>query len=199
MYLTLLKGFTTGGSLIVAIGAQNAFVIRQGLMKRHLFLTAFLCSFIDSVLITFGVLGFGEMISAYPNLMIASKYFACLFLFIYGALSLKSAFKDKALQDSTEATSWKQTLVLLLAFSLLNPHVYLDTVLLLGCIACQHPEHEKIYFAVGAISASFIWFFSLTYGSRLFAPYLKNPIAWKIIDTVVAITMWAIAIALLNL
>lgn len=198
MYLALLKGFASSASLIMAIGAQNAFVIRQGLRRNHLLLTAFLCSLIDALLIVVGVLGFGQMISAYPLLIEITKYFAIIFLFVYGAFSLKSAFKAKRLENEQEKInqSRKKTVLMLLAFSLLNPHVYLDTVVLLGSIASQHPINEQIYFAFGAIGASFSWFFTLTYGSRFLAPLLKQASAWKIIDTFIALTMWGIAVSL---
>lgn len=199
MFLVLLKGFASSASLIVAIGAQNAFVIRQGLLQNHLFLTALLCSLIDAILITIGVLGFGQVISAYPLLIEITNYIAIAFLFAYGALSLKSAFTNKKLENErNQATqSRKKTVLLLLALSLLNPHVYLDTVILLGSIASQHSLDEQFYFAIGAISASFIWFFSISYGSRLLAPFLRNSLAWKIIDICIAFTMWGIATSLM--
>lgn len=199
MLLTLLKGFGTSGSLIVAIGAQNAFVIQQGLQRRHLFLTALFCSVIDALLILLGVLGFGKLISAFPLTIVLSKYFAILFLFAYGFLSLKSCLKSKWIDNDKvpELTSVKKTLLLLLALSLLNPHVYLDTVILLGSIASQLPEEEQIYFTLGAISASFLWFFSITYGSYLLAPLLAKKSAWRMIDGFIALTMWGMAISLI--
>ncbi|MBS3903163.1 MAG: amino acid transporter [Anaplasmataceae bacterium] len=187
------------GSLIVAIGAQNAFVIRQGLLRRHLLLTALLCSLIDALLIILGVLGFGQIVSSYPGLVELSKWFAIIFLGFYGAVSLKSAFKPKSLEGAEEKPfpSRKKTILLLLALSLLNPHVYLDTVILLGSIASQQPVHEQMYFALGAVSASFVWFFAITYGSRFLSPFLRKQSSWRIIDGVVALTMWGIAMTLL--
>lgn len=200
MIVALLKGFTTGAGLIIAIGAQNAFVIRQGFLRRHLFLTAILCSSIDAFLIILGVLGFGKIISAYPLSIEIAKYFAVVFLFFYGVLSLKSAFQAHSLIDNQKyaLASVKNTLFLILGLSLLNPHVYLDTVILLGSIASQQPVQEQLYFALGAISASFSWFFALTYGSHLLAPFLQNPKAWKMIDILIALMMWAIAITLIK-
>lgn len=199
MYSILLKGFTVSGGLIMAIGAQNAFVIKQGLTRRHLFVTALLCSLIDAVLIFSGILGFGELISSYPVFLVISKYFAVAFLTVYGFISLKSAFKAKSLRAAEEEflPSIKKTVLIILALSLLNPHVYIDTVVLLGSIASQHAEEEKIFFALGAISASFAWFFSITYGSRFLAPLLQHPNSWRVIDTLVAATMWVIAVGLL--
>lgn len=198
MYFALLKGFVSSASLIVAIGAQNAFVIRQGLLQNHLLLTALICSLIDAVLITLGVLGFGQMITTYPLLIGITKFFAIVFLFIYGIASLKSVFKSKTLENekTDDAPSRKKTILLLLALSLLNPHVYLDTVILLGSIAAEHPLNEKLYFAIGAVGASFSWFFSLSYGSRFLAPFLCHAFSWKIIDAIIAFIMWAIALNL---
>lgn len=200
MFFIALKGFMTGGSLIMAIGAQNAFVIKQGLMRRHLFLTAMLCSGIDAILISFGVLGFGQIVSSVPLFLELAKYFAFIFLLIYGALSLKSAFTSKSLEELQEncLPSLKRTTLMLLALSLLNPHAYLDTVILLGSIASHLPLHEQVYFAVGAIASSFGWFFALTYGSRYLSPLLQKPIAWRIIDTLVAFMMWGIAYCLIQ-
>ncbi len=199
MLLTLLKGFGTSGSLIVAIGAQNAFVIRQGMLRRHLFMTALVCSMIDALLILLGVLGFGQLISAYPLSIQISKYFAIIFLFFYGVISLKSSLKPKTLESGKEQEppSAKKTIFFLLALSLLNPHVYLDTVILLGSIASQQPPHEQIYFTLGAISASFLWFFAVTYGSYLLAPFLSKPNAWRIIDGLITLIMWGIATSLI--
>lgn len=198
MYLALLKGFASSASLIVAIGAQNAFVIRQGLLQNHLLLIALLCSLIDALLILVGVLGFGRVISVYPLFIEITKYFAIAFLFVYGVFSLKSAFKNKTFENERHQVvpSRKKTVFVLLALSLLNPHVYLDTVILLGSIATQHPLHEQPFFALGAISASFVWFFSLSYGSRFLAPFLNHSIAWKIIDICIAFIMWGIALNL---
>lgn len=128
-----------------------------------------------------------------------AKYFAVIFLFIYGALSLKSAFSSKSLSEKEDnlLPSVKKTILLILALSLLNPHVYLDTVVLLGSIASQQPAHELAYFAIGAIIASFAWFFTITYGSHFCAPFLRNPFCWKIIDLIVATMMWFIAITLI--
>lgn len=199
MFLIALKGFTMSGSLIMAIGAQNAFLIRQGLTRRHLFFSAFLCSLLDSILILLGVVGFGTIVTEYPLCLDLAKYFSVAFLVGYGALALRSAFKTNTLNNVGDKNliSWKRTLLVLLTVTLLNPHAYLDTVVLLGSIAAQHQGHEQPYFAVGAISASFLWFFAITYASRFFAPLLSNPLSWKIIDGIVAVTMWTIAITLL--
>ena len=199
MYFALLKGFSISGGLIMAIGAQNAFVIRQGLLGRHLFLIAILCSIIDAFLIALGVLGFGKVIALQPILIEVTKYAAIVFLFIYGAISFRSALKPKFLENHQEKSSIsaKKTVLIILALSFLNPHAYLDTVILLGSIASQQPAYEQIFFGLGAITASFTWFFAITYGSRLFAPLLSKASSWKIIDIAIALTMWGIATTLI--
>lgn len=199
--LCLLKGFTASSGLIIAIGAQNAFVIRQGLRRQHLLLTALLCSLIDAILIVLGVVGFGYYVSEYPIFIDFTKYFAAIFLFSYGLISLRSAFKKNTLKNSVEESSTnsvKKIILSILALSLLNPHVYLDTVILLGSIASQQPDHEQKYFALGAISASFAWFFALTFGAHLLAPFFQKENSWRIIDGLIAIIMWAIACSILN-
>lgn len=198
MLLSLIKGFGTSCSLIIAIGAQNAFVIRQGLRQEHLLVTALLCSFIDAVLIALSVTSLDYFSNLHPLFIDITHYLAVGFLVVYGALSLKSALHSKSLQCSTNVSfSKKKTILTLLALTLLNPHVYLDTVVLLGSIVIQQPINEQIYFVIGAISASFIWFFSITYGASLFAPILTKASTWKIIDLLVALIMWSIASMLL--
>lgn len=191
----LCKGFLTSGSLIVAIGAQNAYVLRQGLSRHHLFLTASLCAAIDAILIFLGVAGLGRSLTSHPLFLRGATYFAIAFLAIYGSKLLFSAMRPQsmavALED--EPPSVKQTVILLLSLSLLNPHVYLDTVLLLGSIAAQHAPHEQPLFALGAIAASFCWFFGLAYGARLLAPLLQTPKAWRAIDLITGLTLWGVA------
>lgn len=203
MFLPFLNGFSISGSLIIAIGAQNAFVIRQGLRREHLLLTALMCSCLDSLLILSGILGFGNFLSFYPSLVEWTKYFAVVFLFSYGLLSFRSAFTKKRIPSSSleekSVASVKKTVWSLLALSLLNPHAYLDTVILLGSVASQHPSHEQTYFAAGAILASFTWFFVITYGAFLLAPVFKQEKAWRWIDGIVGATMWGIAFAVLRL
>ena len=193
-----VEGFLMAAGLIVAIGAQNAFVIKQGLTRQHLFLTAIVCSLLDAFLITLGVGGFGEILSQFPVAISISRYFAIVFLVIYGAISFKHAFQKEQLKKSDEPSkrSVKRLLMMLCALSLLNPHAYLDTVILLGSVAAQYEGNEKLWFGVGAVSASFVWFFSITYASRFLAPLLAKPIAWKVIDCIVGFIMWGIALGL---
>lgn len=155
---------------------------------------------IDAVLILLGVLGFGRILSLFPQVIEVSKCFAFVFLIFYGIVLLKSLKNAKGLGSSDQIGfhSVKKTVLYLMVLSFLNPHVYLDTVILLGSIASQHPLDEKIYFSFGAISASFIWFFAITYGSCLLAPVLSKPSAWRIINVFIALMMWVIAISIMT-
>lgn len=198
---SLLTGFAASSSLIIAIGAQNAFVIRQGLRQQHLLMTALVCSLIDALLIMLGIVGLGHVIGEFPALIDFIKYFSVLFLFFYGALALKSAFYSSTWNDLDEERTSpcvQKTIITLLALSLLNPHVYLDTVILLGSIAMQQPLEERFYFALGAISASFVWFFALAYGTSLLRPFLQSPKIWKMIDTGMGCLMWGIAFQIIK-
>jgi L-lysine exporter family protein LysE/ArgO len=199
IFNALLKGFSTSASLIVAIGTQNVFVMQQGLMQQHLLLTAFVCGTIDAVLILLGCFGFGTLLSAYPSLLSVVHLLAVIFLIVYGAIAAKSAIKSQAALSSTDSRphSRGKTVAMLLSLSLLNPHVYLDTVILLGGVASQQPDSEQHYFIAGAIAASFAWFFSLVYGSSRLAPLLQHKLTWRILDALIAITMWVMATSLL--
>lgn len=196
----IVKGFIASGCLIIAIGAQNAFVLKQGLRRHHLLLTALICSFIDAGLIISGVVGLGQVMAAYPAFIEYIRYFASIFLFIYGIIAFRSAFKSKKVNlasiNEMALPAIKQTVFLLLALSLLNPHVYLDTVILLGSIASEYPADEKLYFCLGAIAASFSWFFAIAYGARLLDPLFQKEISWKLIDGLTGLMMWGIAFTL---
>lgn len=195
-----LEGCGTGAGLIVAIGAQNAFVLKQGLMKNHVFVTAIVCALADSILISLGVGGFGKIIVCNPYLMEMARWGGVAFLLWYGFRSFRAVFKSNSLhidRMSSERPGLKLTIVTLLMVSFLNPHCYLDAVVLLGSIGSQYPESERFYFALGAIVASFIWFFVLCYGARYLAPLFSKPIAWKILDFFIGCIMWWIAVTLI--
>ncbi|MBS0185718.1 MAG: amino acid transporter [Proteobacteria bacterium] len=198
-WIPLLKGFGTGASLIIAIGAQNAFVLKQGLLKNHVFVTALICALIDTLLIGAGVGGFGELVSLNPLFLTLTTWGGAAFLFCYGARSFYSVFSTQTLdvRASSKQISLKATLLTLCALSFLNPHVYLDTVVLLGGISAQFQGEGRLWFALGAMTASFIWFFTLGYGARFLTPLFKKPIAWKILDFLIGCTMFGIAISLL--
>ena len=193
-----LQGMLVGASLIMPIGAQNAFVLKQGIKKEHVFIICFVCAFSDAILIFAGVSGFGYLVEQFPSLQTVAKYGGFAFLFIYGLKSFYSAWSmshELTPQDMPTSTLTK-TILLTLAFTWLNPHVYLDTVLLLGSISSQF-THQLEWFACGAILSSWLFFFSLGYGARLLQPIFNRPVSWKILDTVIGGVMWGIAWQLL--
>ena len=194
-----LTGFATAFSLILAIGAQNAFVLRQGLLKTHVFALCLFCAVSDAVLITAGVLGFGALVEAWPALPRIMALGGAVFLFVYGTLRFHAAWKgDYAMQIAGRSGSLGATLAAAAAFTWLNPHVYLDTLGLIGAISTNFPPGlPKTAFAVGAVSASFVFFFSLGYGARLLAPLMQSARAWRVLDLIIGATMWALAALLL--
>ncbi len=198
MLLTFLKGFGTGGGLIVAIGAQNAFVLSQGVRKNHVLAIVLICSFCDMILISIGVSGAGSLIAASSQLTSIATIGGAAFLFIYGLRSFLSAYKGGHLEtNGSDFGSLKGAVLATLAVTFLNPHLYLDTIVLMGSISSGFAETTRYLFGAGAISASFVWFFSLGFGGTVLAPLFKKPVAWKILDTGVGITMWTIAASLL--
>ncbi len=193
------KGLFTGAGLIMAIGAQNAFVLTQGLRRQHHWSIAGLCSLIDAVLIVLGVAGMGVLISQSPLFLNLATWGGALFLLWYGSNALRSAFKDQTLQtQESKVSSLSTALLTTLALSLLNPHVYLDTVVLLGSIGGHYPSDQRFWFAAGAVLASFCWFFSLSLGSRWLIPLFQKPIAWRILDGIVCLIMWGLAANLIR-
>lgn len=199
--LPLIKGCCTGAGLIMAIGAQNAFVLKQGLLKNHVFVTALFCTVVDALLIALGVGGLGHLFTRSPLLLILVKYAGAAFLLWYGFCAFRSIFKNQSMNlkdaDAIQRPSLNTTLLTLAALSFLNPHVYLDTVVLLGSISAQFESHERSLFAFGAMLASFLWFFSLSYGARLLSPLFEKPKSWKILDFLVGCMMWILAVSLL--
>ncbi|MGE0231807.1 MAG: LysE/ArgO family amino acid transporter [Flavobacteriaceae bacterium] len=192
-----ITGFSVGFSLIVAIGAQNAFVLRQGLRGEHVFAVCLTCALSDAVLIAAGVSGFGAAVSAAPWIDPFMRYGGVAFLFVYGALSLRAALTGKGALKPGEGTelSRKAALAIGLALTWLNPHVYLDTVVLLGAVSTRFPGRE-IAFAAGAVCASFLFFFSLGYGSGLLRPFFADPRAWRVLEGLVALIMWGVGFGL---
>lgn len=193
-----LAGFALGISLILAIGAQNAFVLKQGLKREHVFAVCFICALSDAVLISAGVAGFGAIVKQFPLIEQISRYAGAAFLLVYAALSFKSALttSHKLEAKGKEVGSLVTALLTCLAFTWLNPHVYLDTVVLLGSISTQY-EGKQLAFGMGAVIASFVFFFSLGYGARLLIPVFKNPNAWKILEGIIGLVMLLLAINLL--
>lgn len=184
------SGFSLGLSLILAIGAQNAFVLKQGIKKQHVFLVCTICALSDAVLIFAGVSGFGYVVERYQVIKTAALWGGFVFLSIYGLRSLYSAFSASHTLTSgdEEARGAAKTALLTLAFTWLNPHVYLDTALLLGSVSTKFGERAGL-FGVGAMCASFAFFFSLGYGARFLAPLFQKPAAWKILEFFVGVTM----------
>ncbi len=192
-----VAGFSLGFSLILAIGAQNAFVLRQGLRREHVLATVLVCALSDALLIAAGVAGFGALARAVPWFETLMRYGGAAFLFWYGARNFIAAWRGGAALDSGGEARHSRRAVLLtvVALTWLNPHVYLDTVVLLGSISAQYDN--RLAFALGAMSASIIFFFSLGFGARLLAPLFARPVAWRVLDVVVGATMWLIAASLL--
>ena len=194
MTTAFLPGFLLGLSLIVAIGAQNAFVLRQGLRREHVFAICAVCAGSDALLIAAGVAGFGALVKAVPWLAPVMRYGGAAFLLAYALRSLWSAWRHQgALNPAGDAPrSLGVTVMTCLAFTWLNPHVYLDTLVLLGSVSTRYGEN-RIGFALGAMSASFLFFFSLGYGARLLRPVFADPRAWRVLDALIGLTMAALA------
>lgn len=187
------SGFLLGLSLIFAIGSQNAFVLKQGLRREHVFLICLFCAVSDSLLISAGVAGFGAVTARYPHVVDVAKIAGSLFLLLYGLLSLYNSVKvSHALStDGEVVTSLTKALLLCFGFTWLNPHVYLDTLVLVGMVSTG--ASSKLLFASGAVSASFVFFFALGYGARLLTPLFAKPKAWNILDALVGILMLYLA------
>lgn len=194
MLTYVASGFAVGMSLIVSIGAQNAFVLKQGLKQQHVFWICVTCALSDTILILLGIFGFARVIEHYPNALMFSKYLGAGFLFYYGLQHAISAFKSTAVLAPSEQFTehFLRVLMICLAFTWLNPHVYLDTVILMGSISTQY-SLGKWWFALGAVCASWLFFFSLGYGAKLLTPWFQHPRAWKVLDALIACTMWTIA------
>ena len=189
-----LEGFAISLGLIVAIGAQNAFVLRQGLIRSHIFVVCCICAISDATLIAAGVLGVGAWLAKYEQGAFWISMAAIAFLVVYGILRVKSALDPQAMSISENGGDNLSTVVFTtLAFTWLNPHVYLDTLVLLGSASSRYDGPEREFFGIGAALASFIFFFSLGYGARLLSPLMENPKAWRYIDGGIAIVMFTIA------
>lgn len=194
-----LDGFLLGGGLIIAIGAQNAFILRQGLLRSHVFVLCLVCAVSDAALIALGVAGMGALVTADESLLTIVRVGGTAFLFGYAALAARRAWRPDAMEVRGERLGLPAALVTVLTFTFLNPHVYLDTVVLVGGISATYPNGERPFFAGGAIAASFAWFFTLGYGARWLAPLFKKPAAWRALDAAIAVVMvWLGAMLLMN-
>ena len=192
-----LAGFLLGGSLIVAIGAQNAFILRQGLLDRHVFVLCLICALSDAVLIAAGVGGLGAIVASSPGAVRIVSVAGAVFLAAYSLLAFRRALRPGALEAAKrgETALWPAILACL-AFTFLNPHVYLDTVLLVGGLSGQYSGTGRLAFALGAMAASFVWFFGLGYGARLLQPIFARPRSWQVLDVLIGLVMASLALSL---
>jgi len=193
-----LTGLMVGLSLIVAIGAQNAFVLRQGLRNEFVFAVCLACALSDAALIVLGVTSLGRVMALLPWLDPVMRYGGAGFLIWYGIRSLYSAVTASGALEtgSDRPVSFRRTMTICLALTWLNPHVYLDTVVLLGTVSTRFPG-QQLAFALGAVTGSFLFFFALGYGARWLRPLFSSPAAWRVLEAVIACVMWVIAIRLL--
>ncbi|MGK9147084.1 LysE/ArgO family amino acid transporter [Plantibacter flavus] len=194
-----LAGLGLGLSLIVAIGAQNAFVLRQGIRREHVMPVVLVCALSDAVLIIAGVSGIGFVVERFPVILVVLRWAGAAFLFAYGLLAARRAFAPGGLTTDRggSALSLRSAVLTVLGLTWLNPHVYLDTVLLLGSIANTHGEVGRWWFALGAVLGSFVWFTALGYGARLLRGLFAKPVAWRVLDASIAVVMILLAVLLL--
>ena len=193
MLFAFLPGFFAGLSLIVAIGAQNAFVIRQGLKRQHVLAVVAICALADAALIALGIAGLGAIIQGLPWLLEGVRWFGVAYLTWFGIKSIRSAFKNQTIDTSgDEAGSLKKAVLAVLGFTFLNPHVYLDTVILLGSISNQFADDRWI-FGFGAMTASIVWFSAIGFGARAASRFMSKPIFWRVLDSLIAVVMFSIA------
>ena len=199
-WLAYLQGLALGFGLIVAIGAQNAFVLRQGLRREHVGTIVIFCALADAVLMTAGVLGMAQVLGRQPQFANALALAGAVFLAWYGWKALLRLQQSSQLHATTDEQGITRlgALTQAAAFTLLNPHVYLDTVVLVGNLGAQQPEALRGWFVAGACSASVLWFSLLGFGARWLAPWFARPRAWQILDGLIAVTMWALCALMLN-
>jgi L-lysine exporter family protein LysE/ArgO len=202
MTYPFFTGFFLGLSLIIAIGAQNAFVLRQGILQKHVFFVSLFCALSDCLLIVIGITGISIFLSSFfLNFENIIYGFAALWIFIYGLIRLRSAFINNALMEvkKTKLLDFSSTIFMTAVLTFTNPHVYLDTMILIGSVSQNFSGSNKVAFACGACFASFVWFFSLSYGAKFLIPLMKKPNSWRILDGLIAIIMFAIGINLIRL
>lgn len=197
MPLAFVQGFATSAALIVAIGAQNAFVLRQGLRREHVGAVVAVCALSDMLLITLGVAGLGALVQRHATLLLAARWGGAAFLAVYGALAARRALSPHTLAAAGGAPlSRRQAVLACLGFTYLNPHCWLDTVVLVGSLSAQQPDGARTTFGIGAAAASVVWFVALGYGARLLAPLFAKPAAWRALDGGIAAVMWTLAVSL---
>ncbi len=197
MFEIYLKGLLISGGLILAIGSQNAFLLGQGLKREHHILVATICAVSDFLLILAGVMGLGALIQGEPLLLSIARWGGAAYLLVFGFMSLRKVFHTEQLvADNALKASWQKVAMATLAVTFLNPHVYLDTMILLGGIGAQFGE-QRWLFVLGASTASLLWFYGLAFGAAKLAPLVSSPKVWKVIDLLVCIAMWLIAASLI--
>jgi L-lysine exporter family protein LysE/ArgO len=197
VFLAALAGLGFGASLIIAIGAQNAFVLRQGLRREHVLAVVLVCAVSDAVLIGVGVAGVGSLLQLVPWVLVAVRIAGAIFLAIYGILAARRALRPSRLAaaESGDRTTLWSVVTTTVALTWLNPHVYLDTVVLLGSVSAAHGE-DRWWFGAGAALASVLWFSALGFGARLLQPLFERPMAWRVLDAAIAVVMLVIAASL---
>ncbi|MBO6539046.1 MAG: amino acid transporter [Rhizobiaceae bacterium] len=198
-FLPFLSGFLLGGSLIISIGAQNAFLLRQGLLEQHVFVLCLICAVSDALLITAGVAGVGTLVAQSPLLSQIATIGGIVFLLGYALFSFRRALKPDVLKAAKSgAPSLRAAIAACLAFTYLNPNVYLETVLLVGSVSAGYAGSDRVAFGAGAVTVSFVWFFGLGYGAQLLQPVFARPLAWRVLDCATGVVMTSIAIGLLR-
>ncbi len=198
MLIDFWTGLATGLALIVAIGSQNAFVLRQGIRREHVLALVLFCALSDALLIALGVAGAGALIQRHPGLLTLTRYGGALFLASYGVMAARRAWRGEQMQvDATRSSTLSAALLACFAFTFLNPHVYLDTVVLLGSIASQRGDPGRWFFALGAMTASLLWFSALGFGAQMLIPLFQTRTAWRVLDALIALTMIGMALLLL--
>jgi len=197
-WLVTASGFVIALGLIAAIGAQNAHVLRQGIAGRQVTITVLICILCDTILMTAGIYGMGTLVSLWPPFESVTRIGGAIFLFGFGAMCFRSAFKNQALgAEGRVVEAFWPAVWTILGVTLLNPHVYLDTLVFVGGLGAQYGSDDQFSFAVGAVSASWVWFIALGYGAKLLRPTFENPKAWSVLDFGIGILMWSIAGSLL--
>lgn len=197
MFAAMSAGFFVSLSLIMAIGAQNALVLRQGLRREHVGTVVAICAVSDAILIAVGVAGFGAVAEAVPWLGTVMRLGGAAFLFVYGAMRFRAAWQggEALVPTAAPATSRRQVAMTCLLLTWANPHVYLDTLMLIGSISTRHAPNETA-FGIGAVAASLAFFTALGHGARGLAPLLRRPVAWVVLEVAMGLLMWALAAGL---
>ena len=197
---SIIEGFLMGAGLIIAIGAQNAFVLKQSIKQEYRMFVALICSFSDAFLIAIGISGMGYIFNNHPIITQILSFTGALYLAYFSFKSFCSAYKGESMDitdDSYSPAAKKKIIITTLAITFLNPHVYLDTVVMLGGFGAARPYDIRPFFGLGAISASFIWFFLLAYSGKILSPLFKKKSAWRILDTLIGLIMAYISIKLI--